>query len=53
MVEEGSTAGAHDELDEIGLTDAALDGAVLIEWPERAGDRLPSPRLAIALARLK
>jgi len=39
-----------DELDEIGLADAALDGAVLVEWPERAGDRLPTDRLTIALA---
>jgi tRNA threonylcarbamoyl adenosine modification protein YjeE len=37
-----------DELDEIGLSDAAADGAVLIEWPERAGDRLPSTDLDIA-----
>ena len=29
------------ELDETGFVDAALDGAVLVEWPERGGDRLP------------
>jgi tRNA threonylcarbamoyladenosine biosynthesis protein TsaE len=26
-----------DELDELGLDDAALFGALLVEWPERAG----------------
>lgn len=39
-----------DELDEIGFADAALEGAVLVEWPERAGGRLPAERLDIALA---
>lgn len=39
-----------DELDEIGFSDAADHGAVLIEWPERAGDRLPDERLDVALA---
>ena len=37
------------ELDEIGFADAARDGAVLVEWPERAGGRLPPDRLDIAL----
>lgn len=37
-----------DELDEIGLDDALTTGAALIEWPERAGGRLPSDRLDIA-----
>lgn len=36
-----------DELDEVGLAEAAEDGAVLVEWPERAGDRLLSINLAI------
>lgn len=36
------------ELDEIGLDDALAQGAALIEWPERADDRLPAGRLAIA-----
>ena len=41
--------GTPDELDEIGFDEAAADGAVLVEWPERAGDRLPADRLDIAL----
>ena len=40
---------APDELVEIGFDDARLDGAVLVEWPERAGDRLPPDRLEVAL----
>ncbi len=36
------------ELDELGLDDALAEGALLIEWPERAGDWLPSDRLDIA-----
>ena len=39
-----------DELDEIGLSEAADDGAVLVEWPERAEGRLPAPGLEIAFA---
>ncbi|MEJ0011453.1 MAG: tRNA (adenosine(37)-N6)-threonylcarbamoyltransferase complex ATPase subunit type 1 TsaE [Bauldia sp.] len=39
-----------DELDEIGFADAPNHGAVLIEWPERAGDQLPAERLDVALA---
>jgi N-acetylmuramate 1-kinase len=39
-----------DELDEVGLAEAAEDGAVLVEWPERAGDRLLSINLAITFA---
>jgi tRNA threonylcarbamoyl adenosine modification protein YjeE len=38
-----------DELAEIGFTDAAEEGAVLVEWPERAGDHLPADRLTLAL----
>src|SRR6185312_5923288 len=37
------------ELDEIGFEDAVAEGAVLVEWPERAGDRLPADRLDIGL----
>jgi N-acetylmuramate 1-kinase len=37
-----------DELDEIGFADAAAEGAVVVEWPERAGGRLPAERLTIA-----
>jgi tRNA threonylcarbamoyl adenosine modification protein YjeE len=33
------------ELDELGLDDAASEGAVLIEWPERASSWLPADRL--------
>ena len=35
------------ELDELGLDDALNEGALLIEWPERAGDWLPADRLDI------
>ncbi len=38
---------AADELDEIGFADAAVEGAVLVEWPERAEARLPAERLDI------
>jgi tRNA threonylcarbamoyl adenosine modification protein YjeE len=38
------------ELDEIGFADAAAEGAVLVEWPERAGGRIPDDALTIALA---
>lgn len=37
------------ELEEIGFNDALVEGAVLIEWPERAGDGLPARRLDIHL----
>lgn len=33
--------GSADELDELGLEDALTDGVALIEWPERAAERLP------------
>ncbi len=35
------------ELDELGLDDALADGALLIEWPERAAGWLPQDRLDI------
>src|SRR6185295_4551613 len=35
------------ELDEIGFDEARSDNAVLIEWPERAGNRLPADRFDI------
>jgi hypothetical protein len=41
---------APDELDELGLDDALSHGAALIEWPERAGDRLPANALWVELA---
>jgi len=34
-----------DELDELGLDDALLEGAALIEWPEKALESLPSGRV--------
>jgi tRNA threonylcarbamoyladenosine biosynthesis protein TsaE len=37
------------EIDELGLDEALEDGAVLIEWPERAGTRLPEDILAVSL----
>lgn len=38
------------ELDEIGVFDAVAEGAVLVEWPERAGGRLPEGTVSIAIA---
>jgi len=38
-----------DELDELGLEDALTGGVVLVEWPERAADRLPTDSLHVAL----
>jgi hypothetical protein len=37
-----------DELDEIGFEDALAEGAVLVEWPERAPSRLPAERLDLS-----
>jgi len=39
-----------DELDEIGIDEALAGGATLVEWPDRAGDRLPAARLDIVFA---
>lgn len=39
----------HD-LDELGLDDACSDGALVIEWPERLGDRAWDDALALSLA---
>lgn len=36
---------SENELDELGWDDAVADGVVLVEWPERAGSRLPANRL--------
>lgn len=41
--------GSPDEVEEIGLTDAMADGAILVEWPERGEGRLPVDRLDIVL----
>jgi tRNA threonylcarbamoyl adenosine modification protein YjeE len=38
-----------DELSELGLDEALERGAALIEWPERAGDRLPADTLHATL----
>ena len=38
-----------EEVLELGLEDALAEGATLIEWPERLGDRLPRPSLAVRL----
>lgn len=38
------------EMEELGLDDALSEGAALIEWPERAGGRLPSDMLHVALS---
>ncbi|MGZ5961709.1 MAG: tRNA (adenosine(37)-N6)-threonylcarbamoyltransferase complex ATPase subunit type 1 TsaE [Rhizomicrobium sp.] len=38
------------ELDELGLDEALDEGAALIEWPERAGSRLPQDALHVALS---
>lgn len=39
-----------EELNELGLDEAAANGAVLIEWPENAGDRLPADIVVLRLA---
>jgi tRNA threonylcarbamoyl adenosine modification protein YjeE len=39
-----------EELDELGLDEALDEGAALIEWPERAGGRIPADALHVALA---
>ena len=38
------------EADELGLDEALEDGAVLIEWPQRLGGRLPPDRLDVEIA---
>ena len=37
------------EIEETGFFDALVDGAVVVEWPERAGRSLPAERLDVAL----
>jgi tRNA threonylcarbamoyl adenosine modification protein YjeE len=41
--------GDPSELAELGVHDVAADSVILIEWPDRAGDGLPSDRYDIAL----
>ena len=38
-----------DEIDELGLDDARIDAALLIEWPERMGDGLWEDALRLSL----
>lgn len=38
------------ELNELGLEDALAEGAVLIEWPERAREQMPANALEVELA---
>jgi tRNA threonylcarbamoyl adenosine modification protein YjeE len=38
-----------DEVDELGLEEALDRGALLVEWPERAGAVLPADRLTVRL----
>jgi tRNA threonylcarbamoyl adenosine modification protein YjeE len=38
------------EMEELGLDEALELGAALIEWPERAGSRLPPDRLTVELS---
>lgn len=38
-----------DEIEELGLADARIDSALLIEWPERMGSRLWGDALHLAL----
>ncbi|MEX1061451.1 MAG: tRNA (adenosine(37)-N6)-threonylcarbamoyltransferase complex ATPase subunit type 1 TsaE [Methyloceanibacter sp.] len=40
---------APSELDELGLDDAVSEGAVIVEWPERAERWLPEDRLDVAM----
>ena len=40
---------AAEEVLELGLDEALATGALLVEWPERAGDLLPAGRLTVRL----
>lgn len=41
--------GGPDEVQELGLQDAIADGVALIEWPEHAGEYLPSETIHVKL----
>ncbi|EXL09434.1 tRNA (adenosine(37)-N6)-threonylcarbamoyltransferase complex ATPase subunit type 1 TsaE [Aquamicrobium defluvii] len=41
--------GHEDELDELGFGEAIAEGVALVEWPERAGSRLPRAAIAVEL----
>ncbi len=38
-----------EDVEELGFDEALDEGAVLVEWPERLGDRLPAERLDLTL----
>lgn len=42
-------ASGPDELDELGFEEAIGDGVVVVEWPDRAEDRLPDDALIVAI----
>lgn len=42
--------GAPEEIDELGLDEAARSGAVIVEWPQRAAGRLPADAATITLS---
>lgn len=41
--------GAPDEVDELGLDEAARSGVIVVEWPQRADGRLPAAAATIGL----
>src|SRR5262245_35873819 len=41
--------GSPAELDELGFTEQAGEAVTLVEWPERAGNRMPADAVEIAL----
>lgn len=41
--------GSAHELDELGFDEALATGAALVEWPDRAGDRLPPATVTVEL----
>ena len=41
--------GSPSELDEIGFAEQAAEAVTLVEWPERAGNRMPADAIEIAL----
>ncbi len=41
--------GGAEEIDELGVDELAASGIVLVEWPERAADRLPPAALTLRL----
>lgn len=41
--------GHEDELDELGFEEAFAEGVALVEWPERAGSRLPDRAVTVEL----